>query len=94
MSPAQEISARFWRKMAKGGEIDRILNGHEPITKRLPAPDAEIDLVRRQIDIQMAEYEQAIREAITYWDGRKRAQIGFRASRRQGIAMTAPPANS
>lgn len=94
MTPAAEISARFWRKMAKGGEIDRILNGHEPIIKRPPAPDEEIALIRRQIDTQMVEYEAAIRAAIAYWDGRKRANVGFRASRRQEARMTATADNA
>lgn len=80
---AREIHVRFLRKMAAGGEIDKILNGGVDAPKIPPAPDSEIELRKRQIDVQMAEYEQAINEAVTWYRGWKdRQPKGFRATRR------------
>jgi hypothetical protein len=80
---AAEIYERFWRKMAPGGEIDRILNGGEPIEKVLPKSDPEIALIKKQIEIQLAEFEQEIRDAWAWyqgWKARERAK-GFRSVR-------------
>ncbi len=81
---AVEIHANFKRKMRPGGEIDRILNGGEPIEKRAPESDGEIALRKRQIEIQLSEYETAIREAklwIRNWFDRRRPK-GMRKTKR------------
>lgn len=80
---AKEINARFWRKMQPGGEIDRILNGGEPVEKRPAASDEEIALRKLQIETQLAEYESAIVDFSKWLRGWKdRRPRGFRAMRR------------
>ncbi len=81
---AAEIHRNFNRKMAKGGEIDRILNGGEPIAKLAPESDAEIALRKRQIGLQLEEYQQAIGAAVTWHqDWKAKRPKGFRAARRR-----------
>lgn len=77
---AAEIHRNFCRKMAPGGKIDQILNGHEPIQKREPLSDAEIALIQKQIEIQLDEYARALNGAVGWyasWKMRRRAR-GFR----------------
>ncbi len=71
MSAALEIHERFKRKMAKGGEIDQILNGGDQLAKIPPAMDDEISLIRKQIDIQMQEYGAALVAAVAWFRGWK-----------------------
>lgn len=83
---AAEIHKRFCLKMAPGGEIDKILNGNQPIEKRQPLPDAEIDGMKRNIDAQMAEYAVAIDKAVAWINGWKAMRPrGFRAKRRKSL---------
>ena len=80
---AQEISAHFNKLMAKGGRIDQILAGG--IGERAPAAsDKEIAFLRRNIDIQLAEYEAA-HAAAAEWHAawKARQPQGFRATRRK-----------
>lgn len=80
---AREIHANFLRKMADGGPIDKILKGGVDAPKILPAPDSEIELRKRQIDVQMKEYEQAMADALAWHrDWKARRPKGFRATRR------------
>lgn len=87
---AREIHANFARKMAPGGEIDVILNGGQPIEKRAPASDAEIEAIKRNIEAQLVEYAQAINAADTWWRRwlAKRPK-GFRGIRRRKPAAEA-----
>jgi hypothetical protein len=84
---AAEIYERFWgKKMAPGGEIDRILNGGEPIEKVRPKSDAEIALIKKQIGIQLAEYEQEIKDAAAWFrDWKARERKGFRCVRNDRV---------
>lgn len=80
---ATEIHERFNTLMAKGGRIDRILNGH-PEHKIEPLPDVEIERIKVSIDVQMVEYEAAISAAVEWYAGWKAKQPkGFRANRRK-----------
>ncbi len=84
---ARELHERFCAKMAQGGEIDQILNGRQPVAKLAPAPDAEIELRKRQIEVQLGEYGQALRAYAGWcaaWFGRHPKV--FRAKRRKGEA--------
>ena len=81
---AAEIHAKFERKMRQGGEIDRILNGGDPIAKRAPETDEEIALRKRQIENQLGEFAIAVREAKIWmrgWLDRRRPK-GFRKTKR------------
>ena len=76
---AKEIHARFNRKMAAGGRIDKILAGWER-SKRPPAlPDAVIERIKRSIEIQLTEYADAIGAASSWWQRWK--PHGFRCKR-------------
>lgn len=81
---AREIHGAFLRKNAPGGEFDRILNGGMPVEKRQPESDAEIELRKRQIGVQITEYAVAIDAAIAWWVGWKANRPkGFRGKRRR-----------
>lgn len=87
---ALEIHANFERKMAPGGEIDRILNGNQPVPKRPPLGDEEIDAIKRNIDAQLKEYAEAINGASSWMAAWKaRLPKGFRGPRRKRTSKAA-----
>lgn len=56
-----------------------------PLAKVLPAPDAEIALMKRSVGIQLDEYEAEIAAAAAWMAAwRARRPKGFRAKRRRG----------
>jgi hypothetical protein len=79
---ALEIHRNFNAQDGPEGEIDRILNGGEPIEKRLPESDEEIALRKKQIEIQLREYAEAMakRRAVLgrMEGGSRRASAGQR----------------
>lgn len=79
---AAEIHAAFLRKMKPRGQIDRILNGGEPIAKREPESHEEIALRKIQIERQLSEYETAISAAKSWVRG------WFEARRPKGFRKT------
>jgi hypothetical protein len=59
----------------------------KPFTPRPAAPDAEIAQIKTSIAVQLDEYEQAIKKAVTWHSQWKARQPkGFRALRRQAGA--------
>lgn len=80
---ATEIHRNFLRKMAPKGAIDRILNGGEPVEKRLPESDEEIALRKKQIEIQLREYAEAMTNAEKFQaEWKSKQPKGFRRTRR------------
>lgn len=81
---AAEIHRNFLRKMRDGGEIDRILKGGvAPPPPRPAVSDDEVALIKRQIETQLAEYEESLVGAVNYWkDWKSRQPKGFRRARR------------
>lgn len=77
---AKEIHARFSAKMKPGGLIDKILNGGEPVRARPALPDAELEVIKHSIDVQLSEYATTI-EAAAAWM-RERRPKGFRRTKR------------
>jgi hypothetical protein len=83
---AAEINKRFWRKMRRGGRIDKILNG-EPVSDVVPYQswsDEYLEVVKRSIDVQLVEYEAAI-AAAKAWSIARRPK-GFRKTMRHPAA--------
>lgn len=79
---AAEIHRNFLRKSRPGGEYDRILNGNEPIPKALPKSDAEIALIKRQIEIQLDEHEASLADAVNWYrEWKARQPKGFRKAK-------------
>ncbi len=45
----------------------------------------EWDVFRRQIEVQLSEYEQAVRDAESWWRAYQEHNKGFRAMRRKAV---------
>lgn len=50
-----------------------------------PRTEEEWDVFRRQIEAQLQEYEQAVRDAKHWWHAYQERNKGFRAMRRKSV---------